>query len=94
MSFGERLKKEREAKGLSQKTLAVALGISRETISKYERGERFPSLDRAISLAIFLNVSLLYLAGLTDHEYLDLSTLDDVTKSDVLFLVNKRTKQK
>lgn len=94
MTFGKRLKKIREERGLSQETLAIALGVSRETISKYEREERFPSLDRAISIAIFFNVSLLYLAGLTDHEYLDLSTLDDATRADILFLVKKRTKKK
>lgn len=94
MTFGERLKKGREAKGLSQKALGEALGISRETISKYENGERFPSFDRAISIAVFLNVSLLYLAGLADHEYLDLSTLDENTRSDVMYIVNKRTKKR
>jgi len=43
MSFGERLKKARIDKGLSQKELADMLGVKQATITRYEKNINFPS---------------------------------------------------
>lgn len=42
-AFGRRLKDLREKKGLSQAELEKASGVSQQSISAYERGDRDPS---------------------------------------------------
>lgn len=66
MKFTERLKELREEKGLTQSQLANELDgqITRSAIGLWEKGKRAPSLEAAIVLAIYFNVTLDYLAGL------------------------------
>ena len=57
-NIGEEIAKARENKGLSQRQLANAIGISNAEISKIESGEREipnPKLFRKISKVIGLN---------------------------------------
>ncbi|EAQ65837.1 hypothetical protein MED121_01460 [Marinomonas sp. MED121] len=44
-SFGVKLKEIRKLGGWNQEVLAAQLGISRDTLSRYERGELSPSLE-------------------------------------------------
>ena len=52
---------------MSQRQIAEALGLYTTTYARYERGEQEVPLYIAIALAKFYNVSLDYLAGLTDE---------------------------
>lgn len=61
-----RIKELRDQKRLNQEGLAIAINVSQSTISAYEIGDRKPDLDTLLSIAKFFNVSLDYLAGLTD----------------------------
>jgi len=61
MSFGERLKKLREEKQLSQKQLGKILDLDQRTISTYESDDRFKNGDRLIKIADFFGVSIDYL---------------------------------
>lgn len=56
------LKKFREQKHMSQKQLADALGVQPTSISRYERGARQLSVDKAKKIADVLEVewTLLY----------------------------------
>lgn len=56
--FSEQLKKLRADKGYSQEALAEKLFISRQAISKWEKGAATPELDTLIKLADILKVSL------------------------------------
>jgi transcriptional regulator with XRE-family HTH domain len=67
MSIGERLKKAREAKGLTQSQLAKMLNVSDVTISRYENNTRSPDADMLRRLADILSVSADYLIGRTDY---------------------------
>ena len=58
MSFGERLKNARDAKRLSQEELAEIMGVSRQTVSDWERDEKMPSGKRIALLSKELEVSL------------------------------------
>ena len=42
MSFGERLRRRREEKGMTQQQLARQLGISKSAVGNYETGVSMP----------------------------------------------------
>ena len=48
MKFGENLKLIRKSKKISQEDLADKLGISRQSVSKWETGENYPSMFKNI----------------------------------------------
>jgi len=52
---GERLTHAREARGITQTSLADMINISRAAISQYEKGQRFPSSDILKKIANTLN---------------------------------------
>lgn len=58
MTLGERIIKLRNSKGISQDTLAVALGVSRQSVSKWETNASVPELDKLIKLSEYFEVSL------------------------------------
>jgi transcriptional regulator with XRE-family HTH domain len=64
--FSERVKKLRKAKKQSQNEVGKALGKSRESISKYELGEREPDPNVIALLSRHFNVSSDYMLGITD----------------------------
>lgn len=49
--FGERLRSLREKRGLTQQSLAKAIGTEWTQISRYEREVNFPTADRVVTLA-------------------------------------------
>lgn len=57
-AFGQRLKKTREERFLSQRQLAEAIGIQTVQISRYERGIALPNADTLADLAEHLRVSV------------------------------------
>ena len=62
--FAARLKKARDAKGLTQLELATSYGWRGSTmIGRYEIGMGYPTLAVAVKLADILGVSLDWLAG-------------------------------
>jgi transcriptional regulator with XRE-family HTH domain len=68
MKLGEKITKLKKLKNLSQVALAEVTGISRDAISKYERGDSVPSVDYAKRIADALGVSLDYLMSDSDKE--------------------------
>lgn len=53
-----RLYELRKKTGMSQDELAEKIGVSRQTISKWERGEALPDTENLIALAKLYNVTL------------------------------------
>ena len=66
MGYYRRLRDLREDKDLSIRKLAEILHIQRTTYHNYETGKRELPFELAITLAKFYNVSLDYIAGLTN----------------------------
>lgn len=57
MNISERLFNLRKNKKLSQEELANILGVSRQTISKWETGESTPDFDKIIPLCEFYGIT-------------------------------------
>lgn len=68
MYLYQRLRDLREDRDLTQKAVASILMITTQQYSLYERGEREIPFHHAITLAKFYNVSLDYIAGLTNNK--------------------------
>lgn len=68
MDFGERLKKLRTSKRLTQEELGKIVHVSKVSISGYERGERSPDRETLTDLADYFEVSTDYLLGRTDDK--------------------------
>ena len=68
--FYQRLKDLREDgnKTISQQEIAELLGTTQQTYSLWERGDREIPFHHVITLAKFYNVSIDYIAGLTNHK--------------------------
>lgn len=58
MSLGNNLFQARKKKGLSQEEVAEKLGISRQTVSKWETDETLPDIRQAKRLAVLYGMSL------------------------------------
>jgi len=58
MNLGHHLFLARKKKGLSQEAVAEKLGVSRQTISKWETDETLPDIRQSKQLAVLYGVSL------------------------------------
>lgn len=70
MTFGENLKSAREAKGMTQQALAQQLYVTRQTVSRWENGTRYPDLYMTKRLAELFETSVdALLGGDTMNQY-------------------------
>lgn len=60
------LKTLRDEAGISQKQLAETIGVSQQSINKYENHNIEPDIDTLIRMADYFNTSVDYLIGHTD----------------------------
>lgn len=58
MDLGNNLFHARKRRGLSQEDVAQRLGVSRQTVSKWETGEALPDLNSLKKLAVTLGFSI------------------------------------
>ncbi len=63
-----RLKELRKEKGYTQIKMQMLTGIDQSDYSKIESGKRYYTFEQCRKLAIALETSMDYLAGLTDHK--------------------------
>jgi len=65
--FSLRLRELRQSRGLTQKAIGEVVGVKTQVINDMEHGRCMTSLDRAIALADYFDVSLDYLVGRSDN---------------------------
>lgn len=82
-----RLRELREREHISQNSLAASLGITRASVNAWEMGISAPNAQSLVLLSRFFNVSVDYLLGLNDNEYLDISTLNPTEKEMICSMV-------
>lgn len=63
-----RLKDLRKSRRLTQVQMQILTGIDQSDYSKIENGKRYYTFEQCKRIAIALNTSMDYLAGLTDEK--------------------------
>ena len=58
MNFNVKLIKLRKERGLSQEELGAAVGVSRQTISKWELAQSYPDFQKLVLLSDYFKISL------------------------------------
>ncbi|MEC2345420.1 helix-turn-helix domain-containing protein [Paenibacillus barengoltzii] len=58
MIFSEKLKAERMKKGWTQDELAEKLFVSRQSVSKWEKGLNYPSIETLLKISDLFDISL------------------------------------
>ena len=58
VEFGEKIKQLREEKGMTQQTMAEKLYVTRQAVSRWECGARYPDLFTAKKIAQILEVTI------------------------------------
>ncbi|WP_257720094.1 helix-turn-helix domain-containing protein [Desulfotruncus alcoholivorax] len=64
--FSYRLKELRKSRSVKQKELGQIVGLAESAINNLENKRRSPSIEIAVALADFFDVSLDYLVGRSD----------------------------
>jgi len=79
-----KIKEFRNQKGITQVELAEKMSITQSTLSKYERGEKTPSLERTIEIASIL--------GITVDELINFNKLHDQYSEKLKEIVDSKNK--
>lgn len=77
MSLGNNLFNARKKSGLSQETVAEKLGVSRQTISKWETDETLPDICQSKKLSVLYHLTL---DELIDFD-IDVKELEQIVKN-------------
>lgn len=92
MKFGDNLKMLRKAKLISQEDLAEKVGVSRQSVSKWECGEAYPEM---INILVLCDVFHCKINDLVHENFADINSLDeDIKMSVVKFKKEKQNKMK
>lgn len=76
--IGERLKKLRKEKKLTQLEFAKAIGVAESTMSLYENNKRQPDYVTLSKLADYYNVSVDYLLGRVNNPGIKIISKEDL----------------
>ena len=66
MTLGQRTAQKRKELGLSQEALGERLGVSRQSIYKWESGTALPEIEKLIALSKLFGVSVGWLLGVEE----------------------------
>ncbi len=64
LSLGENLKRMRKSRNITQEELAEILGVTFQSVSRWERGDCYPDITLLPGLANFFDVSVDALLGM------------------------------
>ncbi len=92
MKFGDNLKNLRKSKKLSQEVLAEKVGVSRQSVSKWETGEAYPEMNNILMLCKIFHCNI---NELVNDSLMDVNSLDEEIKMNVVkFKEEKQRKMK
>lgn len=92
--LGENLKRLRLQSGLTQEALAELLGVSFQSVSRWERGESYPDITMLPNIALFFNITVDELLGVgteNDEKKINsyLSLYDTMKLKDISLTYNE-----
>ena len=90
MKFGDNLKLIRKSKNISQEELAEKLGVSRQSVSKWETGENYPSMYNIMCLCDIFKFKI---NNLVHESMSDINSLDEEIKMKVVKLKEEKQKK-
>lgn len=90
MKFGENLRNLRKTKKLSQERLAEKVGVSRQSVSKWECGEAYPEMD---NILILCNIFHCKINELVHEDLTDIDSLDEEVKMGIVKFKKEKQKQ-
>ena len=81
MNFGENLRLLRKSSKMSQEVLAEKLGVSRQSVSKWEVGSAYPEMTNITALCSIFHCNI---NDLINENIIDVDSFDEVTKEDIV----------
>lgn len=90
MKFGENLRNLRKMKKLSQEELAEKVGVSRQSISKWECGDAYPEMNNILELC---NIFHCQINDLIQENMLDINSLGENVKESVVKFAEVKQKR-
>ena len=90
MKFGENLYNLRKKQKMSQEKLAEKIGVSRQSVSKWENGIAYPEMNRILELCKIFHCQL---NDLVNDTILDFDSLDEEVKMSVVKFNKEKQKK-
>ena len=81
MNFGENLRLLRKNSKMSQEALAEKLGVSRQSVSKWEVGAAYPEMTNITALCTIFHCNI---NDLINENIIDVDSFDEVTKENIV----------
>ena len=92
MNFGENLKTFRKNKKISQEELAEKVGVTRQSVSKWEVGDAYPEMSNIVALCSIFKCNI---NDLINDNIVDIESFDEETKEEIVkFKKNQQKRMK
>ena len=83
MTLGQRIAQKRKELGLSQEALGDKLGVSRQSIYKWESGSALPEVEKLIALSKLFGVSVGWLLGVEEDAAPEAAPSGELTETQL-----------
>ena len=90
MKFGSNLKELRKIKKLSQEDLAENVGVSRQSVSKWETGDAYPEMNNILMLCKIFNCKI---NDLLSNDLEDFESFDEEVKMNLVKFESEKQKK-
>ena len=90
MKFGDNLRNLRKSKKLSQEELSEKVGVSRQSVSKWESGAAYPEMNNMLILCKIFNCRI---NDLLSEKIEDFNSFDEEVKMNVVKFENNKQKK-
>ena len=97
MQIGNRIQEYREKHGLSQEMLAEKLGVSRQSVSKWELNQAMPEIDKVVAMSklfeittdkLLIEPTKLELKIIQPKTYEDVYNILEMLQKNIIVIIN------
>ena len=90
MKFADNLKNLRKRRNISQEQLAEKVGVSRQSVSKWETSEAYPEMNNILELCKIFKCNI---SDLVNDKMVDIDSLDEEVKMSVVKFKKEKQSQ-